>query len=185
MTVLSDVSIEELCQQVRGQQVWRRHHHFLITSLGPLITPFSAERHVVRGKSWGLSACTYDCRIAQDLVLPRGTCRIASTIEQFNVPIDVCGSVLDKSTWARVFVSAFNTHLDPGWCAIMEEEGGTGKNHLTLELANLSDQEVTYQAGDPVCQVKFEWLDRPSSRPYSGKYLSQPDSPVPAIYEGA
>ena len=185
MTVLSDVSIEELCQQVRGQQVWRRHHHFLITSLGPLITPFSAERHVVRGKSWGLSACTYDCRIAQDLVLPRGTCRIASTIEQFNVPIDVCGSVLDKSTWARVFVSAFNTHLDPGWCAIPEEEGGTGKNHLTLELANLSDREVVYEAGDPVCQVKFEWLDRPSTRPYRGKYLSQPDSPVHAIYEGA
>lgn len=179
MSVLSDVTIEVLCREVRGQHCFRRHHSFPVTSLGPLITPFIPERGVVRGKSFGLSGCTYDCRIAHDLVVPRGTCRLAYTIEQFNIPIDVCGSVLDKSTWARVFVSAFNTHLDPGWCAM--EEGDT--NHLTVELANLSDQEVRYLEGDPVCQVKFEWLDRPSSRPYRGKYLSQPPEAVPAREE--
>lgn len=176
MSVLSDASIELLCREVRGEQYWRLHHPHIVTSLGPLIYPFIPERGVVRGKSFGLSGCTYDCRIAHDLHLPRGTCRLAYTIEQFNIPIDVCGSVLDKSTWARVFVSAFNTHLDPGWCAT--EEGDT--NHLTVELANLSDKEVSYLEGDPVCQVKFEWLDQPSSRPYRGKYLSQPPAPVAA-----
>src|SRR5262245_9116979 len=95
MSVLSAQSIRRLCRK-------------------PLIDPCE-ERGVVDGKSFGLSACTYDCRIAQDLDIPALGAALASTIERFCLPDDICGSVLDKSSWARVFVSAFNTHLDPGW----------------------------------------------------------------------
>lgn len=178
MSVLSAQSIRRLCA---GEI--------------PLIAPFS-ERGIVNGKSYGLSACTYDCRIDQDLVLEpmpfaiiaAYLCRepgwgnaamkikairyraLASTMERFAIPHNVCGSVLDKSSWARIFISAFNTHLDPGW-----------DGHLTVELVNLGEDVVTYQAGDPVCQIKFEWLDFSTESPYVGrKYSDQPARPVEA-----
>ena len=186
MTVLSAQSIRRLC----------------ITAQ-PLIAPFT-ERGVVNGKSYGLSACTYDCRIDQYLCLepipfwlvanfiadhtridwaqaariagnfPSVKWRaLASTMERFAIPHNVCGSVLDKSSFARVFVSAFNTHLDPGW-----------DGFLTVELVNLGDTVVEYKQGDPVCQIKFEWLDEPTDLPYVGrKYSDQPARPVAAIDE--
>lgn len=137
----------------------------------PLISPF-VERGVIRGKSYGLSACTYDCRIAHPLIIPVKQSRLAVTLEKFNFPNNICGSVLDKSSWARVFVSAFNTHLDPGW-----------SGYLTLELANLSEEYIEFQEGDPVCQIKFEFLDQPTELPYRGKYQDQKPIPQPAINE--
>lgn len=173
MSVLSAQSIRLLCEQPI-----------------PLITPFT-ERGVVNGKSYGLSACTYDCRIDQFLRLEPiklmtayignkifdevfyGYQALASTMERFALPHNVCGSVLDKSTYARVFVSAFNTHLDPGW-----------EGFLTVELVNLGLEPVVYNKGDPVCQIKFEWLDMPTQLPYTNrKYSDQPARPIPALIE--
>ncbi len=89
------------------------------------------------------------------------------------MPHNVTGEVIDKSSYARVFVSAFNTLLDPGW-----------NGFLTVELVNLGPEVVTYAKGDPVCQIKFEWLDEPTDLPYVGrKYSDQPARPVPAISE--
>lgn len=182
MTVLSAQSIRRLCNPNK----WPRRldgantaanvpiHHALMRAPDPLITPFT-ERGVVNGKSYGLSACTYDCRIDQDLTLFPGQATLASTVERFALPHNVCGSVLDKSSWARVFVSAMNTHLDPGW---------TG--WLTLELVNHGLKPVTINKGDPICQIKFEWLDEPTDLPYVGrKYSDQPARPVAAISEGS
>ncbi len=156
MTVLSAQSIRRLCLCLSPNRA--------------LITPF-IEAGMVNGRSYGLSACTYDCRIADGLVLPVGQARLASTIERFCLPLNICGSVLDKSTWARVFVSAFNTHLDPGW-----------EGYLTVELANLGTEAVIYEPGDPLVQVKFEWLDEPTELPYQGKYQLQEPGPQPARY---
>lgn len=151
MTVLSAQTIRTYCAGPR-----------------PLIAPF-AERGVVRGRSFGLSACTYDCRTDRPLIVPVRQCRLAVTLERFDLPLHVCGSVVDKSSWARLFVSAFNTHLDPGW-----------HGYLTVKLANLSEEPVELLEGDPLCQVKFEFLDAPTALPYSGKYQDQPVRPVPA-----
>jgi dCTP deaminase len=138
----------------------------------PLIAPF-VERGVVGGRSYGLSACSYDCRIAQDLDLFPGEAALASTMERFVLPDNLCGSVMDKSTYARVFMSVFNTHLDPGW-----------EGWLTVELVNHGEHRIKFEAGTPLCQVKFEWLDRPTILPYRGKYSDQPNEPVPAKLEG-
>jgi dCTP deaminase len=105
-------------------------------------------------------------------VIPVRQSRLAVTLERFRFPRNICGSVLDKSSWARVFITAFNTHLDPGW-----------EGFLTVELANLGEEPVEYLEGDPVVQVKFEWLDEPTELPYHGKYQSQPKEPVPAMRE--
>lgn len=137
----------------------------------PLIDPF-IERGVQNGKSYGLSACTYDCRISDSLIIPVGQARLASTIERFCFPNNICGSVLDKSSWARVFITAFNTHLDPGW-----------EGYLTVELANLGSEAAIFEPGDPLCQIKFEWLDEPTELPYRGKYQMQGPEPTPAKSE--
>lgn len=154
MSVLSAQSIRRLCQAER-----------------PLLTPF-VERGVANGKSYGLSACTYDVRIDQDLTLFVRGKALASTVERFDFPDNVCGSVLDKSSHARIFVSAFNTHLDPGW-----------DGFLTVELVNLGDEVALWKAGDPLCQIKFEWLDEPTEMPYRGKYKGQERGPQAARYE--
>lgn len=148
MTVLSAQSIRRLC---RGNK--------------PLIEPF-VEASTSGGRSFGLSACSYDCRIADGLLVPVGQGRLASTVERFRLPDNICGSVLDKSTWARVFLSAFNTHLDPGW-----------EGFLTVELVNLGSEVVEFKPGDPLCQVKFEWLDVATILPYRGKYQDQEQGP--------
>lgn len=138
---------------------------------GPLIEPFT-ERGVIRGRSYGLSACTYDCRIAHPLVVPVGQMKLAVTMERFNFPPWLCGSVLDKSSWARVGLSAMNTHLDAGFVG-----------HVTLELTNFGIQPVELLEGDAIVQIKFELLDSPTELPYSGKYNNQPKEPVEAKYE--
>lgn len=168
-----------------------------------MISPFSDKKQVVNGKSWGLSAASYDIRIAHDLVLgPHPgfmlnklilsrdhtdvaleeykealtdlppSFALANSIEDFCMPHDVVGYVCDKSSYARVMVSAFNTLFDPGF-----------QGNATLELVNLGDQIVEIKRGDPICQIAFHWLDEATDRPYSGKYQFQPARPVPAIHE--
>lgn len=137
----------------------------------PLIAPF-VERGTKSGRSFGLSACTYDCRIAHPLLVPVGQGRLAVTLERFAFPANLCGSVLDKSSLARVFVSAFNTHLDPGW---------TG--YLTVELVNFGQKVAEFTEGDPLCQIKFELLDEATELPYRGKYQDQPQIPIGARSE--
>lgn len=160
MTVLSAQTIRKRCKHWDGSP-----------NPNGLISPF-VERGVIRGRSFGLSACTYDCRIAEALVIPVKQSRLAVTMERFCFPRDICGSVLDKSSWARVFVSAFNTHLDPGW-----------EGFLTLELSNLGEEFVEFQEGDPICQIKFELLDHPTDLPYRGKYQNQEPKPIAARLE--
>jgi len=97
---------------------------------------------------------------------------LINTIEDFYIPHNVCGRVLDKSTYARVFVSAFNTFFDPGFCG-----------NATIELVNHSADYVTIKAGAPVIQMEFIYLDQKTNRPYKGKYQHQKKGPQPAIFE--
>ncbi len=136
-----------------------------------LINPF-VERGVIRGRSFGLSACSYDCRISDGLIIPVGQSRLASTIERFCIPNNICGSVLDKSSYARVFLTAFNTLLDPGW-----------EGYLTVELSNLGIEAVILEPGDPLVQIRFDWLDFPTELPYNGKYQNQGKDPQKALLE--
>lgn len=155
MSILSAQSIRRLCEGER-----------------PLITPI-VERGVRNGRSFGLSACSVDVRIDQDITLTPGDIALVSTMERFDLPTNVCGHVLDKSSYARIFVSAFNTLLDAGW-----------DGYLTIELVNLGTTTVVYERGDPVAQIQFHWLDEPTELPYRNrKYSGQKRGPQPAIME--
>lgn len=127
-----------------------------------MITPFTDEKVVVNGTSYGLSAASYDVRIAHDLTLAPGQASLAHTIEDFHMPRNVCAFVVDKSTYARRFMSAMNTLIDPGFIG-----------NLTLELVNHGPERIVIKSGDPICQIVFHFLDEPTERPYVGKYQHQ------------
>ena len=178
MTGLARQSIKKLCDPTHTER--------------PMIEPFRDHSEIINGMSGGLSCASYDLHIAHDLVLGvhpgeliakhllhygdfRGITElrttlytnppfrsIAHTIEDFDIPTQVRSTIADKSTYARMFVTALHTFFDPGF-----------RGNCTLELINLGPEPVVYKAGDPVCQMLFEWLDVPTDKPYAGKFQNQ------------
>lgn len=134
------------------------------------VEPF-CERTIVRGKSYGLSLAGYDVRIAQHLWLDPKRFGLASTMEKFTIPLDICALVKDKSTWARYGLSVFNTVIEPGWTGF-----------LTLELVNNSAKLIEICKGDPIAQILFYRLDE-ATEGYSGKYQNQAHGPQKPIEE--
>lgn len=141
-----------------------------IRKYGP-ISPFY-ERTVHNGMSFGLGPNGYDVRIAENIVIEPRRVALASTIEHFDMPNDVMARVTDKSTWARRFLSVFNTTIDAGW-----------RGFLTLELVNHSINTISLTRGMPIAKIIFERLDQPTEIPYDGKYQAQAPGPQAAQLE--
>lgn len=168
MSILPYQTIRRLCTEPR-----ERIGDFVIVNPQPLITNW-VERgeHLLTGCSFGLGPSSYDVRIDRDLVLHPKEFEIVGTIEDFSIPIDVCADVKDKSTYARLGVSGFNTYLDAGW-----------SGNLTLELVNHSTRSVHVPRGAPILQVVFSRLEEPTEFPYpqNAKYQNQRSGGVPAL----
>lgn len=145
------------------------------------------EKVKLNGVSHGLAEAGYDIRIKQDITFERypgatvskfhvdgcwdsGNFTIASTIEEFNMPPNLVGIVHDKSTWARLGLSVFNTVIEPGF-----------KGGLTLELVYHGQDTLHIPAGAGIAQVLFHQIVTPAQ--YNGKYQGQSTDPVPAIFE--
>lgn len=127
------------------------------------------SKQTCNGFSWGLTECGYDIRIKQDVTMFLGRRFVlASAIEEFDVPHNLMGRVLNKSTWARKGIDAsMTTNIEPGW-----------KGFLTLELRYSGVMPVTIKAGTGIAQVIFEEIVEHCS--YSGKYQNQENKPVAA-----
>jgi dCTP deaminase len=138
----------------------------------PLLTPFVERSVSPAGRSFGLSAASYDVRIDQPVIIAPHGFVLASTVERFSMPGDLAGTVRDKSSWARLGLAVQNTFLDPGWCG-----------YLTVELSNHSDVEIRILRGEPIGQIVFELLDQPTEQPYRGKYQDQARGPQAARHE--
>lgn len=156
-------------------------------------------KKTVNGVSYGLSEVGYDIRLKQDIrFIPANyhfngdqvrRARISildsdmgyptsshdnfclgSSIEEFDMPQDLCAIVHDKSTWARQGLSVFNTVIEPGW-----------KGFLTLELVFHGNSDLHIPAGSGIAQVIFHRIEVPAA--YEGKYQNQEDRPVPSKFE--
>ena len=159
-----------------------------------IITP-CVPRTVIRGMTHGISAAGYDVRIdfskvrygAYLMCRTRPDCPpeygppqyegdflLAATVEHFSMPDDVLGIVHDKSSWARKGLTVQNTVIEPGW-----------RGYLTLELTYHGpyEQEIALQHGDPIAQIVFHKLDKPTIFPYMGKYQDQEAGPQAARVE--
>jgi len=135
------------------------------------LTPF-LPRTRFEGVSFGLSSAGYDIRIDQDAILKPHEFFLASTVERFNMPLNLLGIVHDKSTWARVGLAVQNTVIEPGWAG-----------HLTIELTNHGYGILFVKKGVGIAQVIFHLLDVATDQPYEGKYQDQANKPVAAIFE--
>lgn len=101
----------------------------------------------------------------QYFLIPPHSYALGLTMETFNIPEDVLGICLGKSTYARCGLIVNTTPLEPGW-----------KGRLVLELANPADLPIRVYIGEGIAQVIFS---RSSERPMitygdrSGKYQDQ------------
>lgn len=122
------------------------------------------------GVSWGLTECGYDIRIKQDVWMFFGRrFALGSSVEEFDMPENLMGRVLNKSTWARRGVDAsMTTNIEPGW-----------KGFLTIELRYSRIWPIKIKAGSGIAQVIFETLAENAQ--YEGKYQNQRDEPVAAL----
>lgn len=137
----------------------------------PLIRPFHL-RTKEAGRTFGLSSCGYDVRLARSMWLWPFWGRLNSIMEHIELPPDVCAEVKDKSTNARVFVFVQNTIIEPGW-----------RGFLTLELTRFKPWPIFLRKGTPIAQIVFKRLDMPTEQPYSGKYQDQRSGAQRAIFE--
>jgi dCTP deaminase len=110
----------------------------------------------------------YDIHVKQDVILmPEHRFMLASTIEYFTVPIDYYLVVHNKSSIARLGVTAsFNTLIDNGF-----------NGYITLEIAYYGNAGVTIKAGSPIAKVAPHKLLFPCE-PYRGQYQNQPNNPI-------
>jgi dCTP deaminase len=191
MAILPAQTIRKLCLDATSTEDTKVHLS------DALIVPFN-ERSVSDGMTWGLGPCTYDFCIQQGLVLlpmwqlPRlwfywavdwmliqlgmsplhdhyhCSFVLVSTIERVKFPNDICGTVMDKSSWARRGLAVQNTKFDPGF-----------EGYPTLELSNHGLYAIFIPAGAPICQFKFERLEEPTDMPYTGRYQGQDSKPTP------
>lgn len=156
------------------------------------IKDMSPIKNRFEGTSYGLSEAGYDIRIKQDIVfdtvyeeingirIPVSTVSIgnkyhegnfilASAIEEFHMPLNLVGTVTDKSTWARMGLSVFNTVIEPGW-----------NGFLTLELVYHGRDTLYIKAGQGIAQVLFGELKEERDYGEHGKYQNQLNKPVEA-----
>ena len=123
--------------------------------------------------SYGLSMGGYDVRLDQDIVLGPSTSHesfaLASTLEHFCMPADMMAIVHDKSTWARLGLSVFNTVIEPGW-----------RGWLTMELSNRGPHTLRLKKGWPIAQVVFHRVEGHVEQYGDSKYQNQPRGPVEA-----
>lgn len=103
-----------------------------------------------------------EVHIAEGILLDAWEFQLAHTRQWIEVPIHLSCQLTGKSSWAR---RGLIVHTTAGWI----DPGFRGQ--ITLELVNLSRQPLKLEAGDPIAQLVFQWLDRPAERPYGSPEL--------------
>lgn len=143
---------------------------------------------------YGLSSCGYDIRLAPHFKIftpkygglidpknfdprlledvdadfcdvPSNSYMLASSIEIFNMPEDVKGACLGKSTYARCGLIINVTPLEPDWNGV-----------VTIEISNSTPILVRVYANEGFCQFQFEKLNKRPETTYGdrkGKYQNQ------------
>lgn len=100
-------------------------------------------------------------------ILPAHSYGLGVAVERLQMPADVTGVCLGKSTYARIGVIVNTTPAEVMW-----------NGHLTLEFSNSSGADVRLYANEGICQMLF-FQGQFCGTTYSdraGKYQNQPES---------
>ena len=98
-------------------------------------------------------------------LMPPHSYALGVTVETFDMPRNVTGICLGKSTYARAGLIVNTTPLEAGW-----------KGRLVIELGNLADLPLRVYVGEGIGQVLFFESDEDCSTSYEdrgGKYQGQ------------
>lgn len=152
-----------------------------------IITPFRT-RNKIRGLSYGCGVASYDISLGADLWIGDKKSTLGVSLEEFNMPKNVCGFVKDKSSWARNGLSVFNTFIDPGWRGFLTLEF-TFKpcDKENVEFMNLFSNcsqtwsRILIPATTPIAQVVFVYTEDTDG--YVGKYQNQISDPQQMLME--
>ena len=101
---------------------------------------------------------SYDLRAASDIVLSRGTCTLVPTIEWVELPVDLAGTLMCRSSFGRRGVLLGAGYVDPGF-----------RGHLTLCLTNMGSEDISIRKNDRIVQMILHEV-RDGNDGYSGRY---------------
>lgn len=169
---------------------------------GVKIEPFAAQQHRPGVISYGVTSYGYDVRVdrrfkvftnarcaivdpknfdpqsfvdieADHCLIPPNSFALAETIEYFEIPRDMLGVCLGKSTYARCGIIVNVTPLEPEW-----------RGRVTIEISNTTPLPAKIYAGEGIAQILFlkaVELCRTSYADKKGKYQDQPGLTLPFV----
>jgi dCTP deaminase len=114
--------------------------------------------------------CYEEYNNVDEIVIPPRGFVLAHTVEKFNMPSNVMGVCIGKSTHARTGIHILVTPLEPGW-----------SGYLTLEISNLTGLPIRLKTGTGIAQINFYESDEQCETTYldrGGKYQNQAMIPV-------
>lgn len=114
--------------------------------------------------------CLID-EVGPSVIIPPHSYILGYSVEEFNLPRQVMGRCVGKSTLARCGILVNVTPLEAGW-----------RGRLTLEIANSTPCPIKIYANMGIAQIQFEAIDDPevSYGDRNGKYQDQEARPVVA-----
>jgi len=101
---------------------------------------------------------SYDLRAASDMTLSRATCTLIPTVEWVELPTDLSGTLMCRSSLGRRGVLLGAGYVDPGF-----------RGHLTLCLTNMGNETVYVHKNDRIVQMILHEV-REGNHGYSGRY---------------
>lgn len=110
---------------------------------------------------------------ADECLIPPNSFALAETVEYLEIPRDVIGVCVGKSTYARVGIIVNVTPLEPEW-----------RGKVTIEISNTTPLPAKVYAGEGIAQVLFLRADAPCRTSYAdkkGKYQDQPGLTLPFV----
>jgi dCTP deaminase len=101
---------------------------------------------------------SYDLRAALDVTLYRGTFTLVPTIEWVELPTDLGGTLMCRSSFGRRGVLLGAGYVDPGF-----------RGQLTLCLTNMGNDDIAVRKNDRIVQMILHEV-REGVHAYSGRY---------------
>ena len=118
----------------------------------------------------GFSIPDEPCRIMDGnrMRIPAGGYILGRSYEYIQVPNDLKGRCVGKSTYARCGIIVNTTPLEPGW-----------KGHLTIEIGNITPCPAVVYIMEGIAQLEFDLIE-PPEKTYSGKKYQDQIGVTPA-----
>lgn len=99
------------------------------------------------------------------VILPPNSYLLGASVEKFNIPRDVLGICLGKSTLARTGLAVNITPLEPGWSGTLVVECASQISLPMRVYLNVGIAQLVFLRADKDCEVGYDTRD--------GKYQNQ------------